>query len=219
MQTSESIKELAGAMAKAQAIMAGAAKDKTNPAFRSKYADLASVWEACREALTKHGLSVVQATATSERQEVVVVTRLMHLSGEWMESTLALPVIKNDAQGFGSALTYARRYALAAMVGVAPEEDDGNAATAARPTPLTRPIPANVEGQDAWSKLDADTKDMLETTAATATRLVNEGKDAAGYLESLGFDDDTKLALWTRLDAPTRTAIKKARKPALAEQA
>lgn len=218
MKTSDSIKELATALAKAQAIMAGATKDKTNPAFRSKYADLASVWDACRDALTKHGLSIVQMTRPSEAQEVVVITRLMHSSGEWIESELALPVTKNDAQGFGSALTYSRRYALAAMVGVAPEDDDGQAAAAARPLP--RPIPANVEGQETLAAMDPETKAMLDETATTATRLVKEGKDAHGYLESLGFDAETKLALWTMIDAPTRAAIKKqAPKIPLAAQA
>lgn len=220
MLTSESVKAVAAALSKAQAVMASAQKDKTNPAFRSKYADLASVWDACREALTKNGLSVVQMTRSTDRQEVVVVTRLMHDSGEWIEGELALPVTKNDAQGFGSAMTYARRYALAAAVGVAPEDDDGNAAAQARPTTLPRAIPANVEGIDAFNAMDAETKDMLATTAATATRLVNEGKDAHGYLESLGFDPETKLALWSQLDSKTRAAIKKgAPKPALAEQA
>ncbi len=220
MKTSDSVKEVATAMAKAQAIMAGAAKDKMNPGFKSKYADLASVWDACRDALTRNGLSVVQMTRTSDAQEVVVVTRLLHSSGEWIEGELALPVTKNDAQGFGSALTYARRYALAAAVGVAPEDDDANAAVAARPTPLKAAIPANIEGMDLWASLSAETKDMLAEVATTAKRLVGEGKDAHGYLEALGFDDDTKLALWIRLDAPTRAAIKsKAGKPALAEQA
>jgi hypothetical protein len=133
MNTSPSIAELAKALAAAQAIMAGARKDSSNPHFKSKYADLASVWDACREALTANGLSIVQATEPSERQEVVVVTCLLHTSGEWISSRLALPVQKGDAQGFGSALTYARRYSLAAMVGVAPEDDDGNAATRSAP--------------------------------------------------------------------------------------
>lgn len=137
MKTSNTIAELAKALSAAQAVMAGARKDSENPHFRSRYADLASVWEACREALTSHGLSVVQATDTSDRQEVVVITTLLHASGEWISSTIAVPVQKNDAQGYLSALTYARRGALAAMVGVAPEDDDGNAASRAAPSLIT----------------------------------------------------------------------------------
>lgn len=223
MRTSDSIAALAAALAKAQAVMAGATRDKTNPAYRSRYADLASVWEACREALTSNGVAVVQMTRISAEQEVVVETRLMHSSGEWAEGELAVPVVKKDAQGFGSALTYARRYALAAAVGVAPEDDDGNAAAAAKPPAeklLPRAIPANVEGWDIWNGLDAGTKDMLAEAAQTCARLANEDKDAYGYLDALGLDHDTKLALWTQLDAKTRATIKRqSPKPALASQA
>lgn len=133
MNTSESIKELAAALAKAQATMAGAKKDATNPHFRSKYADLASCWEAAKSALPANGLCVIQTTKQSERDEVIVVTRLAHASGEWIEGELALPVSKADAQGYGSALTYARRYGLCAITGIAPEDDDGNAAASAKP--------------------------------------------------------------------------------------
>jgi hypothetical protein len=136
MKTSNGIAALAAALSKAQAAMRGAAKDSQNPHFKSKYADLASVWEACREALTANGLSVIQTTEPSGRDEVIVETALLHDSGEWISSRLAMPVQKADAQGFGSALTYARRYSLAAMVGVAPEDDDGNAATKAAPSTI-----------------------------------------------------------------------------------
>src|SRR5690348_4957445 len=112
MKTSDSIKEISTALAKAQAVMAGAKKDATNPHYKSKYADLASVWEACRKPLADNGIAVVQMTDVSERDEIIVETRLTHTSGEWIEGRLALPVSKADAQGFGSALTYARRYGL-----------------------------------------------------------------------------------------------------------
>lgn len=128
MQTSDSINELATAFAKAQAKIEGATKDKNNPAFKSKYADLSSVWEACRQALTENGLSVVQV-AEGDGTQATIVTRLMHTSGQWIEGTLIVRPAKTDAQGIGSAITYARRYALAAMVGVCPEDDDGNAAS------------------------------------------------------------------------------------------
>ena len=145
MQTSDSVNELFSALAKAQGVMAGAKKDTSNPFFKSKYADLAAIWDACREALSANGLSVIQMTEPTLEGGVVVVTRLCHSSGQWVEGTLAMPVSKADAQGYGSSLTYCRRYALAAAVGVAPEDDDGNAATKAKPLPAA--IPANVEGQ------------------------------------------------------------------------
>jgi hypothetical protein len=139
MQTSEQINELAAALAKAQGQIQGAVKDSTNPAFKSRYADLASVWDACRVALSLNGLAVVQGPALVG-QGVSVTTRLLHSSGQWAESTLILPMDKATAQGAGSAITYARRYALAAMVGVAPDDDDdGNAAS--QPAQQQRPAP------------------------------------------------------------------------------
>lgn len=117
--------------------MGSASKDKTNPHFGNRYADLASVWDACRDALTANGLAVVQLPLSSpESRGVTIRTTLLHESGASLSSDLFLPVAKIDPQGFGSAITYGRRYALAAMVGVAPEDDDGNAASGAgRPPP------------------------------------------------------------------------------------
>lgn len=125
---SESIAALAAALAKAQGEIKGAAKDTANPFFKSKYADLASVWEACRAELTKNGLSVIQTTDDGGNG-ITVVTTLAHSSGEWIRGRLTMRPVKDDPQGVGSAITYARRYALAAIVGVAPEDDDGNAAS------------------------------------------------------------------------------------------
>ena len=131
---SESITALATALSKAQGEMKGAIKDSSNPFFRSKYADLASVTEAIREAFSNNGLSYTQRIEPTDKNEVRVETIILHSSGEWMScGVLNLPVSKNDAQGFGSALTYARRYGLSAAVGVAPEDDDGNAAAKAAP--------------------------------------------------------------------------------------
>ena len=134
MNKSDSIAELAFALAKAQGAMKGAIKDSANPFFKSKYADLASVVEAIRVAFSSNGLSYIQTVEPSDKDEVRVETTLLHSSGEWIScGVLSLPVSKADAQGYGSALTYARRYSLSAAVGVAPEDDDGNAASAAKP--------------------------------------------------------------------------------------
>ena len=135
MNKSESIKELATALAKAQGQIKGAVKDSANPFFKSKYADLASVVEAIRNAFAANGLSYIQSVEPSDKDEVRVETTILHSSGEWIGcGVLALPVSKVDAQGYGSALTYARRYSLSAATGVAPEDDDGNAATVAKPS-------------------------------------------------------------------------------------
>lgn len=130
MTTSEQINELATALAKAQGEIGGAVKDAQNPHFRSKYADLASVREAAKP-LAKHGLAVIQSCRMAVRDDGMVAeveTRLLHSSGQWMADTLAVPVSKPDAQGIGSAITYGRRYTLAAFAGIAPEDDDGEAA-------------------------------------------------------------------------------------------
>lgn len=128
-ETSSTTAHLDDALAKAQGEVQAAKKDSANPHFRSKYADLASVWDACREALSKHGVNVTQWPVQSDDGRLHLVTRLA-CKGEWMRALYAIPCGKNDAHGHGSAITYARRYTLAAAVGVAPDEDDdGNAAS------------------------------------------------------------------------------------------
>lgn len=129
MNKSDDIKELALALSKTQSVLKGALKDSNNPFFKSKYADLASVWEACREPLAANGLSVVQMPCNDTPDSVALETILMHTSGQWISSVFSMPVSKHDAQAVGSAITYARRYALAAVVGIAPEDDDGNLAS------------------------------------------------------------------------------------------
>ena len=118
------------ALAAVQGEITGARKGSSNPFFKSQYADLASVWDACRESLSSHGLSVVQTTRYHPNG-ICVVTTLGHESGEFLEGELVMVPTKNDPQGIGSCITYARRYALAAIVGVAQVDDDGNAASEA----------------------------------------------------------------------------------------
>lgn len=126
---SAEVGELAKALACAQGMMANAKKTCDNPFFKSKYADLATVWDACREPLTKNGLSVVQMPgAIDEKGNIEITTMLVHSSSQWIRSTMRIKVTKADAQGIGSAITYGRRYALAAMVGIAQEDDDGEGA-------------------------------------------------------------------------------------------
>ena len=128
MSQSESIKELATALSKVQGQLTFAKKDSANPFFKSTYADLESVWDSCREALAKNGLAVIQMPGNFFEGRMWLITRLVHSSGEWIEQEMSVPVTKPDAQGAGSALTYMRRYALAAFVGIVQADDDGNAA-------------------------------------------------------------------------------------------
>ena len=131
---SEQIGELAKALAAAQSRLAPAVRNSANPALGSTYADLASCIAACREVLPGHGLSWAQVIAPSEPGSICVETLLMHESGQWIKSRCTLPCSAakgvNEAQAAGSAITYARRYGLAAIVGLAAEDDDGNAASA-----------------------------------------------------------------------------------------
>lgn len=130
MNRSENIAELAAALAKAQAVMKPAKKDSSNPFFKSQYADLPSVVEAAKKPLADNGLSFVQVTDFADGVSWVE-TVLMHASGQWISGRYPVKPVKDDPQGMGSALTYSRRYGLAALVGIvaADEDDDGNAAS------------------------------------------------------------------------------------------
>lgn len=142
MRTSESIKNIAAALSKAQATTMSAIRKKENEAFKrggkvSKYADLEAVWDACRKPMTDNGLSVVQGDEGDDGVLVRFTTRLMHESGEWIETTATYKPSQTTPQGIGSAHTYARRYGVCDMLGVVTEDDDGNASS----SPPENPAP------------------------------------------------------------------------------
>lgn len=122
--------KLAEALCKAQAVMSGAKKDKKNPFFKSSYADLASAFAAIRDPFAANGLSITQPMEVLENGRTLLKTRLMHTSGEYIESTMMLPDIA-DPQKIGSAISYYRRYSLMSIAGLPAEDDDGNAAVKA----------------------------------------------------------------------------------------
>lgn len=128
---SAEIKDLAAALCKAQADMKHATKAADNPFFKSKYADLPAVIDAVRPLLAANGLSISQMMDYDESGKTYLVTMLMHSSGQWLRGWYPINPTKNDPQGVGSAVTYARRYSLSGMVGIASigEDDDGNAAS------------------------------------------------------------------------------------------
>ena len=134
MERSESIAEISKALNTFRTAVKQPVKSASNPFFKSKYVALEGVVDAIDSALKDTGLSYVQE-ATSEGNQVSVTTLLLHESGEWIELTpLTLPVTKNDAQAFGSAETYARRYSLSAAFGITSDlDDDGNAASSNPP--------------------------------------------------------------------------------------
>ena len=138
---SPTIGAIAAALAKAQAVIKPALKDKVNSFLKSNYADLSSVWECIRTPLSSNELSLIQTTSTANGS-LMLVTILAHSSGEWIRSEYPINPTKNDPQGIGSAMTYARRYSLCALVGVCSEDDD-DASTASKPPKNTtvNPVP------------------------------------------------------------------------------
>ncbi len=122
------VAEIAKALAKAQGEMDGAKKSSVNPHFKSKYADLSAVWDCLRDVLPKYGLSVVQ-TLSPYNDKTILISTLLHTSGEWFKSYSPLLIDKLTSQGLGSSISYQRRYSLAALCGVVQEDDDGNIAT------------------------------------------------------------------------------------------
>lgn len=143
MNKSEKIGNLAKALAAVQSQLNPAAKDAKNPFFKSTYATLNSIWDSCRDLLADNSLAIAQLNQIHEHG-VVIETVLMHESGEWISGEMFLPLSKNDAQGMGSAMSYGRRYGLAAIIGiVADEDDDANAASHPRqqqPTKQPQPL-------------------------------------------------------------------------------
>src|SRR5690606_10317186 len=181
MERSEQINELATALALAQLRVTGAKKTAANPHFKSKYADLAEVWDACHEALNGNGIAVLQTPEHGEGNDIGVRTMLVHASGQWVAATVWIPASKADAHGIGSAITYGRRYGLSTMVGVCPEDDDGNGAALplAKIREETLPVlrEAALDGMQAlsvaWARLSRDQqsackgdKDALKKAAA-----------------------------------------------------
>ena len=142
MNKSETLGELAKALAKAQGELSNAKKSASNPFFKSKYADLAEVINVVKPVFSKEGLSVTQMPSY-DAGIVSVETLLLHSSGEWISSVISAPVSKQDAQGVGSAISYCRRYALSAVASIGSEDDDGNSAVgkvpkAAKPKTITK---------------------------------------------------------------------------------
>jgi hypothetical protein len=136
MKSSDSIAGLAAALAKAQGEIQNAAKNAKNPHFKSNYADLAEILNTVRPVLSRHGLSVIQVPGFDDGA-VTVETILAHESGEWVAGVAAAVPGKVDPQGIGSAVTYLRRYALAAFAGIAQEDDDGQGAIGPREEMMT----------------------------------------------------------------------------------
>lgn len=182
--------KISAAMAKAFPAIEGAVKGKVNPAFRSKYADLSSVIDAIKPHLVEHGLWFMQRTHPMDGG-VGVETIIYHASGQSISGgVLRLPAAKQDAQGYGSALTYARRYSLMAAFGVPAEDDDGNAATG-----------RNVQ-REAGPQLPVPPERyaVIAMAAGAAVAKFEAGNEWGAYEEVLGIEDEPeKMLLWSML--------------------
>jgi len=191
MKTSDSVTAIAPALVKAQALIEDAVKDSSNPAFRSKYADLSAVLAVIRKPMADNDLCVLQSPDRSDGG-VEVETRILHKSGEWISQSCFIPITKWDAHGTGSGITYGRRYGLMAIFCIGTEDDDGNTAVQSGPAAPTKKVAprVNVEkvldagkaaaanGTDAlrdWYKglpndergaIDADSLNVLKALAA-----------------------------------------------------
>lgn len=183
------MKNIAAALVKAQRAFQPALKDKTNPAFRSKYADLGACIEAVQDALNAAGIAMLQQTR-EDTTGVTVETIFLHESGEqWASGPLHVPASKQDPQGYGSALTYARRYSLMAACGIAPEDDDGNAAS-------KRP-PAAEPAQDMSPKARAE---RIKVGVAAG--------DAIGAALALSQMDEALMnSIWDHIDSATQRKL------------
>jgi len=193
--------KIAAALVKAQREFGPALKDKNNPAFRSKYADLGACIEAVIDALNSNGIALIQKQHPHDGG-VTVETIFLHESGETFSAgLLSVPAAKQDPQGYGSALTYCRRYSLMAACGIAPEDDDGNAAS--KPRQAAVPTPAAKSAANT-----AQTADL--SPRATAARIVAgvASGDAEGAAHAMaGFDDARRDAVWLLLDESTQDKL------------
>ena len=176
------MKQIASALVKAQKSFGPALKTSSNPHFKSRYADLAACVEAVIDGLNENGIMLMQQTHECE-DGVIVETLFVHESGETLSAgKLHVPAAKQDPQGYGSALTYARRYSLMAACGIAPEDDDGNAAS------------KKVDSKQFIDAcLQAETLDILKTVYANGYKALQNNKDGLALLETAKNTRKTQL--------------------------
>jgi hypothetical protein len=202
---SEQINEIGAALAKAQGEIEGASKSSVNPHFKSKYADLASVWDVIRAPLSKNGIAIIQSPST-DGLHVSVETLMLHgASGQWFRSVLVAVGKDESPQTAGSCITYLRRYALQSLTGVAPEDDDANAAQGHGNGKVPHPAdpPQKPDGYDKWladfiavsdNGRDALNAAFKESPQALRTHLVNVDKVTYESLRTRAQNADARNA-------------------------
>jgi hypothetical protein len=199
IQTSDNVDKLFAAIHAAQGAMRGATKDSKNPAFKSSYASLESVIDTARPALQSANLAFTQAPGALVDGAIEITTMLMHTSGQWLRSTLHVPLSKRDPQGVGSAITYGCRSALMATLGLPPVDDDGEAAMdrTPRPAPVKAPPPAATDSP-ALATITAALK-LCDTIKALDEWCESDtNKVAFNALSDADYDTLNKRILWVR---------------------
>ena len=170
MKTSKKFKDVISAFIKAQASMKAAVKDSVNPHFKSRYADLAAVWDAVQQPLADNDLAVIQDVSTDENG-VQVTTRIFHSSEQWIEcGPITIPVDKRNAHGVASACTYGRRYGLSATFGVITEDDDGNAAVESAPKTISEK--QQQELQEALDAIETSAQSLSQAMKVTSLKSI-----------------------------------------------
>lgn len=197
MKQSDNIANLAKAMIVAQkAIQSSVAKNATNETIGSAYADLGAVIEAVKSHLNAAGVAVIQSPTLSQHSaSVSLTTRLIHETGEWMEDTCSTPMAYLDPQGFGSAVSYLRRYALTAMMGLYQADDDGSAASSAKSS-ASKSASASEKTQPGQQKT---------AEAKAESSAVVEAKKASVAAQASSDPDDVPPAVQKRVDQWLRT--------------
>lgn len=200
------LKNLFTAMAKAQSQLGVALKNANNPFFKSKYAPLEEVWKACRKALTDNGIAVLQFPIHSDDGRLHLETMLCHSSGESISRTFSTPVKDQTPQGYGSAITYLRRFSLAATVGVVADEDDDGATASGTVKPGV-----GVHKATDGVKLDKVQSLKVANLVGTVIDCFSAGQEAEAFaaIEGAGLDSDERVYLWSQLDSKQRSALKK----------
>lgn len=178
MEKSEAINELAAALCKAQAAVKPAYKESENKHFKHWYASLSACLDACESALADNGLSLIQSPISTDKG-AGVETLLLHKSGQWVSDRLILPVGKQDAQAYGSAITYARRYTLEGFLRLRREDDDADAAVQ---PPAPAPAVQNKQPQQQATQPATKLASVATRVKATDAKLVGEGLALPGEL-------------------------------------
>jgi hypothetical protein len=209
--SAEGIKNLSAALLAFQAETTGVKRDAKNPHFKSAYATLEAVIDTARPHLQKHGIAFTQAPGALVDGALEITTMLVHpMSGEWMRSTVHVPLTKRDAQGVGSAITYACRYSLMAALGLPPTDDDGESASRHNVTPLRQASPDDdLPGNGAI----ADLKRQVDRAATwEAVRILMQGEGTRRELEALSQEErdslrDYAITRMHKLGWPSRRAL------------